>query len=61
MIKFVSLLYTLQEDTTCNGQIISANELVFKAEHISYMQENTNYYWGQKINNKSLLFQQKIL
>ena len=31
VIKFVSEAYTLQEETTCNGKIISSGELVVKA------------------------------
>ena len=42
VIKFVSDSYTLQEDTTYNGQIISDVELVVKSQHLRCTQENTN-------------------
>ena len=47
-IMFVSYSYTLKYDTTCNGNIISSGELVFKARYLSSMQENTNWYWYQE-------------
>ena len=42
VIKFVSEAYTLQEETTCDGQIISAGELVFKSQYLSCMNGKTN-------------------
>ena len=48
VIKFVSEPYTLQDKTTCDGQISSAYELVFKAQYLIRIQENTNRYWDQK-------------
>ena len=29
-------------------QVISAGGLVFKAQYLCYMQENTNWYWKQQ-------------
>ena len=34
VIKFFLETYTLQEGTTCNKQIISANELVVKEQYL---------------------------
>ena len=45
VIKFVSEAYTFQYDTTCDGNIISTGELVVKAQYLSCMQENKNWYW----------------
>ena len=41
-IKFVSEAYNLKYDTTCDGKIISAGEIVVKAQYLICMQENTN-------------------
>ena len=54
MIKFVSKAYILQDGTTCDGQIISHGELFFKAQYLSCMQENTNWYWDKK-NHKQVI------
>ena len=45
LIKFLSEAYTLQDDTKCNGQIISAGEIFVKAQYLSCMKENTNCHW----------------
>ena len=42
VIMFTSGAYTLQENTTIDGKIITAGELVFKAQYISSMQVDTN-------------------
>ena len=47
MITFVSETYNLQDDTTCDSQIVSAGELVVKSQYLIYMKENTNWYWYQ--------------
>ena len=41
---FTSEAYTLQDNTTIDGQIITAGELVVKAQYISSMQLDTNWY-----------------
>ena len=41
IIQFVSEAYTLKNNTTIYGQVISAGELVFKAQYLCYIQENT--------------------
>ena len=48
MIQFISKSYTLQNNTTIDGQVISADELVVKAQYIYFVQENTNWYWKQQ-------------
>ena len=40
--------YTLQENTTIDGQIITAGELVVKAKYLCYVQVDTNWYWNQQ-------------
>ena len=52
VIKFVSETYTLQEDTTCEVQIISSGELVVKAQCISCMLEKPIGIGIIKISNK---------
>ena len=48
VIQFLSEAYTLQNNTTIDGQVISAGELVVKAQYLCSMQENTNWYWKQQ-------------
>ena len=38
---------TLQDNTTIDGEIISAGELVVKAQYICSIQVDTNWYWNQ--------------
>ena len=40
--------YTLQENTTIDGQIITAGELVVKAKYLCSMQIDTNWYWNKQ-------------
>ena len=46
VIMFTSGAYTLQENRTIDGQIITAGELVVKAKYLCYMQIDTNWYWN---------------
>ena len=48
VIMFTSGAYTLQESTTIDGQIITAGELVVKAQYVCYMQIDTNLYCNQQ-------------
>ena len=48
IIMFTSGSYTLQENTTIDGQIITAGELVVKAQYLCSMQIDTNWYWNQQ-------------
>ena len=45
---FTSGAYALQENTTIYGQIITAGELVVKAQYLFSMQIDTNWYWNQQ-------------
>ena len=45
---FTSVAYTLQENTTIDGQIITAGELVVKEKYIFSMQVDNNCYWNQQ-------------
>ena len=45
---FTSGEYTLQENTTIYGQIITAGELVDKAQYLCSMKIYTNWYWNQQ-------------
>ena len=40
--------YTLQENTTIDGQIITAGELVVNAKYLCSMQVDTNWYCNQQ-------------
>ena len=48
VIKFISEAYTLKNNTTIDGQVISASKLFFKAQYLWSMQENTNCYLKQQ-------------
>ena len=45
VIQFLSEAYTIQNNTTMDGQVISAGGLVFKAQYLCSMKENANWYW----------------
>ena len=47
VIMFTSKAYTLQDNTTIDGQVITADELVVKAQYICSIQVYTNWYWNQ--------------
>ena len=47
-IMFASGAYTLQENTKIDGQIITAGELVVKAQYLCSMKIDTNWYWNQQ-------------
>ena len=48
VIMFTSKLYTIQDNTTISGQIITAGELVVKEQYLCSMQVDTNWYWNQQ-------------
>ena len=56
VIKFFSEAYTLKYDTKCDGQISSASELVIKAQYLSCIQENKNWYREKKQQQKFIIF-----
>ena len=47
MIELLSESYTLQQDTTCYGQISTAGELVVKEEYMNCMHDYKNCQWEQ--------------
>ena len=51
VITFTSGAYTLQENTTIDGNIITADELVVKAKYLCSMQADTNWYCNQQPKN----------
>ena len=61
VIKFVSEAYTLQDDNSRDGQIISSGELVFKAKYLRCIQYRQIGIGSRNIRNKSSLFQHKLL
>ena len=48
VIMFTSGAYKLQGNTSIDGQIITAGELVVKAKYLCSMQIDTNWYWNQQ-------------
>ena len=48
VIQFLSEAYTLQNKTNIYGQVISAGELVVKAQYLCSIPENTNWYCKQQ-------------
>ena len=54
-IKFVSESYTLQEKNTCDVKISTSSGLVFKAQYLICIQENTYWYWGYKQQKQSII------
>ena len=55
VIQYLSEAYTLQNNTTIDGQVISDGELVVKAKYICSMQENTNRYWKQQPPQQTII------
>ena len=45
---FTSGAYTIKENTTIYGQIITSGELVLKAQYLCSMQIDTSWYWNQQ-------------
>ena len=45
---FTSGAYTIQENTTIDGKIITAGEFVVKEQYLCSMQIDTNWYWNQQ-------------
>ena len=48
VIMFTSGEYTLHDNTTIDGHIITTGELVVKAQYICSMQVDINWYWNQQ-------------
>ena len=45
----------IQKIITIYGQVISAGELVVKAQYIRSMQENANWYWEQQTLQQTIM------
>ena len=48
VIMFTYGAYTLQGNTSIDGKIITASELVVKAKYLCSMQIDTNWYWNKQ-------------
>ena len=48
---FTSEAYKLQDNTTIDGNIITAGELVVKSQHLFYLQVDINWYCNQNPQN----------
>ena len=48
VIMLTSGAYKLQENTTIDGKIITAGELVVKEQYLCYIKIDTNWYWYQQ-------------
>ena len=44
---FISEEYTLQDNTTTDGRILTPGELVVKTQYLSFILLDTNWYWNQ--------------
>ena len=55
-IMFISEAYTLKNNITIDGQIISAGELLVKAQYIFSMQENIRFYWKKQPLKHTIIF-----
>ena len=53
---FTSGAYTLQENTTIYGKIITDGELVVKSQYLFSMQVDTNRYWNQNPKHNVITF-----
>ena len=51
MIKYLSEIFTLQEDQTIDGKVSKEGEILIKYEYLSLMKAETNCYW--KYHEKS--------
>ena len=47
VIMFTSEAYTLQDNTTIDGKMITSGELVVEEQYLSSMQVDTNLCWNQ--------------
>ena len=51
VIMFTSGAYTLQQNTTIDGKILIAGELVVNAKYLCSLKVYTNQYWNQQPNH----------
>ena len=47
VLMLTSKAYKFQDNTTIDGQIITAGKLAVKAQYLFSMQVDTNYYWNK--------------
>ena len=52
VIKFVSEAYYLQEDITCDRQIIAEGKLVVSATYLRFIEFKKMGIWGIKLSKK---------
>ena len=56
VIMFTSGAYKLQGNTTIDGQILIAGELVVNEKYLCSMQVDTNWYWNQQPKHHVITF-----
>ena len=61
VIMFTSESYIIKDNTTIDGQLITAVELVVKAQYLCYMQRNTNWYWDQHTQHHVITVPTRII
>ena len=61
VIKFLSDAYTLQNNTTIDGQDISTGKLVVKAQYLCSIQNNTNWYWKHQPLQLTIIVQTRTI
>ena len=44
--------YTLQDNTKIDGKIITAGNLIVKAQYLCYVHESTNWFWDKHSQQK---------
>ena len=55
VIEYLSEPYTLQEDQTIYGKLMSAGELLVISEYLSIMKPEKNWHWKQHGKNQSFI------
>ena len=61
VIKFISEAYTLENNTTIEGQTIYVGELVVKAQYLFSVQKNTYWYWEQHPLHHNIIVSTRII
>ena len=54
VVNYVLDAYTLQDNTTCDGGIITSGELVVRAQYMRCTKENMKWYWEQTKHQKTI-------
>ena len=55
VINFISEAYTLQNNATIDGKIITAGESFVKAKYLSSVQDITNWYWEHHPKQQAII------